>query len=467
MEPLILALVAGVAGLGGFAYARMVSARREAAWRRAAEAARLTHVRVEKIAGFVSGLSGEAGPLSVRLVERYQSRQRTGGTVILIWGFQHEPGELSFRQEGMGSALSKALGTRELEMGDPWFDQNVYLQGSAELACAVFDDDTRLRVVHMLEGEHRQRRVWRPRRLASLAGGRRSAHRAAAGGLGNAEQCQKVLSSAIVTAARLVRPPDLAERLAANLGREPVEDVRLANLTALIERHLEHPAARAALEKAARRDGNEEIRLRAGLALGGAGRDTLLEIASSETSDDGRAARAIASLGDGLDAELAKRLLDDALLTRRLASAEACLARLGQAGGADVVRRLARILVVEEGAVAAAAVRAVGATGEPGAEALLIEQLNRQSGEALVAVAGELQRMGTAAAVMPLRAAEERSGGGDFRRAAWQAIAAIQLRLQGAARGQLSIAAGETGQVTLADDGRGGLALADDDGDQT
>jgi hypothetical protein len=50
-----------------------------------------------------------------------------------------------------------------------------------------------------------------------------------------------------------------------------------------------------------------------------------------------------------------------------------------------------------------------------------------------------------------------------FRRAAYQAVAEIQARLQGAARGQLSLSGGELGQVSLVedDDARGRLTVAD------
>jgi hypothetical protein len=64
---------------------------------------------------------------------------------------------------------------------------------------------------------------------------------------------------------------------------------------------------------------------------------------------------------------------------------------------------------------------------------------------------------------MPLREASDRRRQSDFRRAASQAIAAIQGRLQGAAPGQLSLAGAEAGQVSLLaeDDLRGQVSLPD------
>jgi hypothetical protein len=69
-----------------------------------------------------------------------------------------------------------------------------------------------------------------------------------------------------------------------------------------------------------------------------------------------------------------------------------------------------------------------------------------------------LGRVGTSAAVGPLREAEE--GDAEMRRAARQAIAEIQSRLAGAAPGQLSLAGGEAGALSLAEDERGRLSLA-------
>ena len=96
----------------------------------------------------------------------------------------------------------------------------------------------------------------------------------------------------------------------------------------------------------------------------------------------------------------------------------------------------------------------------------LIGALAGASPEVLAAVAQALKLIGTAAAVMPLREASERVSDGALRRAARQAVATIQSRLQGASPGQLSLAAGESGQVTLAEEtfrtrlapGRGALS---------
>jgi hypothetical protein len=66
--------------------------------------------------------------------------------------------------------------------------------------------------------------------------------------------------------------------------------------------------------------------------------------------------------------------------------------------------------------------------------------------------------VGTAGAVLPLKEAAERDG--DLRRAARQAIAAIQERL-GAKPGQVSLAGSEAGTLALSDpdDASGRLSM--------
>ena len=68
-----------------------------------------------------------------------------------------------------------------------------------------------------------------------------------------------------------------------------------------------------------------------------------------------------------------------------------------------------------------------------------------------------LERVGTVAAVMPLREAAERVR--ELRRTAARAVGAIQARIEGASPGQLSLAAGDAGQVSLVEESRGRVSL--------
>jgi hypothetical protein len=78
------------------------------------------------------------------------------------------------------------------------------------------------------------------------------------------------------------------------------------------------------------------------------------------------------------------------------------------------------------------------------------------------AIAEALGRVGTAAAVVPLRTMASRYPYDlGLRRASRQAIAEIQSRLTGATPGQLALADGDAGQLSLADEGlEGQVSLA-------
>jgi HEAT repeat protein len=204
------------------------------------------------------------------------------------------------------------------------------------------------------------------------------------------------------------------------------------------------------------------VRLQAALALGDAGSQTLLELASSERTDDAQAARAIQAVGHRLEADEVDSLLVRARWTHRPATARACVEWLGLRGGPEVIPTIAGVLASADRELAASAATALAAAGSTAAEGPLREALERGHGpEVLVAVARALGRVGSIAAVMPLRAAAERVGDGDLGHAVRQAVAEIQARLQGAAPGQLSLAGGEEGRVSLVggDDARGQLSL--------
>jgi hypothetical protein len=63
--------------------------------------------------------------------------------------------------------------------------------------------------------------------------------------------------------------------------------------------------------------------------------------------------------------------------------------------------------------------------------------------------------------VLPLKEIEARHRDEATRRAAREAVAAIQARLAGASPGQLSLAAADAGALSVADDETGRLTLDD------
>ena len=239
---------------------------------------------------------------------------------------------------------------------------------------------------------------------------------------------------------------------------DPEPRVRLENLLALAREYPESEVTTAAL-RAACDDANEEVRVRAATALGEEGRRTLLEIAKMEHTEDQPAARAVIGLGDHLSAEDTRAILAHALRTRRIQTARACVSSLGWRSEADAIPVLARVLAVEKGEVAVAAAQALAETGLPEAEAPLLAALVREIAEVRAAAAEALGRVGSAAGVLPLKETEARDPDDATRRAARQAVAAIQARLPGASPGQLSLAATEAGALSLAEDETGRLSL--------
>ena len=259
-------------------------------------------------------------------------------------------------------------------------------------------------------------------------------------------------------AGRLVAPEDIPARLVRNAASDPESGVRLRNLLLLVRAYPKGAATREAL-RAACRDASEAIRLSAALALGGEGHSVLLEIATSERSDDGRAAQAVRALGKDLPRRRVLETLGRALQRRRLQSAQACIAWLGRFGEGDAVPTLARVLTLEQGELAAAAASALSETRLPEAEAPLVHALASDEASVRLAAAEALGRIGSAVAIAPLReAAERHRQDGALGAAVYWAVAAIQSRLTGTP-GQLSLAEGEAGQLALAEDPAGRLSL--------
>jgi HEAT repeat protein len=87
-------------------------------------------------------------------------------------------------------------------------------------------------------------------------------------------------------------------------------------------------------------------------------------------------------------------------------------------------------------------------------------------GDVRLAAAEALGRIGTAAAVLPLReAASAHPGDGVLRQVVRESVAAIRARLTGASPGQLALAEGASGHVSLAEDPRGRVTVPDEPGD--
>jgi HEAT repeat protein len=375
------------------------------------------------------------------------------------------PFEIWFWPESLGTALKKKF-IGEIQVGDPGFDKEVYVEGSPAQVRAVLDAGTRSLVRDLLRGRIRLgetfagsamdgkvtfigEEIWLDIPDSSLDD--------------QGQQLSAALRTLLDVARRLSRPQDVAARLAENLPAEPLATVRLQNLLTLMREYPGHPATREAL-RAACSDASDEIRLRAAMALSEEGYDVLLEIASREGADESCASRAVAALGEHLPPERAKAILERSLENWNVSTACACIEALGRNGSAEAVDTLVQVMLARGAISAAAAARALGTAGQAAAESHLIEALKHDSADLGVAVAEALGHVGSVKAVPSLQEAGARhSAERDLRRATRQAIAEIQSRLAGASPGQLSLAEGGVGQLSIAEGEVGQLSLAEGD----
>ncbi len=425
MDPILALLAVGITG----SIAYLVSSERRRvqlqAWRWAARRSALTEV-FETAGGLFesASLSGRSGALEVRL-EGYRSGKHKRGTRIVVSGLGHGAGGLSLRREGLATAIEKrVVGERDIDTGDPVFDAEYFVQGQASLALAILRPETRRRLAALLRGHVGDMPV---DVHASLQSGVLEVQVPENVFSSNRERIPEILESVLEVARLLVAPSDLARRIATNLRREPEAGARINRLLILASEFKDHPKARKALRAAARKDPSEEVRLRAAMALGEEGRETLLDLVGHATSDS-CAARAVEALGHRLPDEVAEATLRRALGRKSSRTAQAVLAVLGRRGA-------------------------------PGTEPLLREALGCEDETIAVAAARALGRAGTVASVVALLEAGER--GGARRGAVRQAIAEIQSRLAGAEPGQLSLATGAAGALSLADGEPGTLDLVE------
>jgi HEAT repeat protein len=474
MSPAELVAIVALAVFGVAPLALRAALRRRRAharmafWRESAREAGITDV-----VRWGDGVTGSAGPLQVHL-SSFQERDEVG-TRLEITGPRLAPG-LALRPEAPRGLLGHR-NTKEIEVGDTGFDALVSVQGPPALALSLLDADLRRTLSLLVRGflaVRGHRPLWASGRLedgvlrvdvpqqspvarGTLAERRERHDRAGETYLDGEYRLPQVLRAALDLAARLAVPEDVARRIASRLAEEPEPRVRGQALQTLLREFPEHEATRQALV-AARDDEDAELRVRAGIALGAEGRDVLLGVAGGEGAEDATSARAVAALADSLTNEKAAELLRNALRTRRVATAGVCLGVLGR-HGSDATAVLAKVLLVEKGELGEAAAQALAATGDPAAEAPLLRALAEGTPELRRAAVAALGRVGTRDAVAALREAESHDAA--LRGVARQAVAEIQSRLAGAAKGQLSLAGGESGRLSIAEDEAGRLSLSD------
>jgi HEAT repeat protein len=403
----VLALAAVV--IGAAAYTRKIRVTtppvRASDWMHVVKRAGVAELEADSETSF----GGRDDALSIR-VELFRDRDAIAASVA-ISGLAPEIG---LQRVASSSRLLEAMGARDLEVGDPAFDADFVVTTSDPLlARALLDAETRAGLRAAFAGGYPVG-VGRGALAATL-------RHARAGGF-DADTLRTLLG----LAHRLepVRMPEL--RLARIVRADPLAAVRGAALGVLLEAAPRHQRTLEAL-RAAVKDTDPSIRLRAALAHGDEGVPVLLALAVDPDCDDAIAAEAVMALGARFPLEAALVAVDRAARGERLRTGRAAIDVLADRGGAAVEPVLVAALHAPDPSLAAAAASALGACGS-------------------VAVVPELAR------------AEEREPA--VRRAAREAIAAIQSRLTGATPGQVSLVDRAGGTVSLADAADGGVTLA-------
>lgn len=412
--------------------ARWVWNERERArsWLLAATECGLTGMAARKTLGWNWALEGGAGPLHVRLDSMFP-RDDALATEVTIRGL---PTELV----GPSSDRLRWLGGVDL---DPEALRGMPpVSGPALLLCAVMDGPTRRLVRNLFAG-----RIDVDGAVQTWTGSPRLRHGALSASFG-ADTGSPTLALADVLAAlldiarRLLAPEDVARAAARNAQSDPEPGVRIHHLRTVLSDAADPQLAQATY-RAALADPAAEVRLEAATACGPEGEPVLRAMVADEQAPDRCRARAVRVLRAALSTERAEAALVQALRAHASMTALACLELLQ-------ARRPASIDAIV-----------------PTAEPALVEAL-AQHGDERLAAAEALGRIGTAAAVLPLReAARAHPGDGALRQVVRESVAAIQARLTGASPGQLALAGGASGHVSLAEDARGRVAVPDEPGD--
>jgi hypothetical protein len=416
MEPFGALLVAAVGAAVGILVQAWQSERREESWTRVADDLGLASRSWRRSWLGPTGLSGTTPEGAVvEIAERGAGNSRQTELSVGVPG--QIPAWVHLTNENFGTAFSRAFGERDLEVGDPAFDVEVAVHGDAGSAVAALTQEARLAARALIRDGY------------AVHNG--TVHFTFRRGTRDAAEIVVAARRAIWLAGLLASKETIPRRLAAQASGDPVPGVRRRALERLADGFAELPETAAALA-AALGDLSPTVRAFAASRLGAAGESTLFGLLSDAQAADGVVVEALAALGSRLPAERAVALL---------------------ASGAP--RRGAAVLAAAAGSLATPA--------GPGAEEALVGLLGHEEREVRLAVAAALGRVGTTAAVAPLRAvvaAHPLDLG--LRGGASEAIAAIQARADGAAPGQLALAGGEAGTLTLADDhGSGRVALAE------
>lgn len=368
-------------------------------------------------------------------VNEIRSGSNTLGTRFTITAPDLLPERLVLRSESLTTMIGKAFSGEDVEIGDPTFDRDVFVQGYPPLILALVDRGTRYRILELVRpGGHvqNQRLVWIAKETVT-----------------GQELFTYHLEKAISLAQLLTAPVNLAQNLAFNVRNEIILSVRLRNLELLTQRFPEHPETTALLQELLSCH-EDLLLLEAAKHLGVVGHKVLLEFVARSDGDEYLTSQAITALGAALPCSSAIHVLDRGIAKHLQGLTSAAIGALGKNSDPKALDRLAEVMRGSNIELSTLVLQALSHSKQPRAESMLLAALDRDHSELRSAAAESLGRVGTIASVPALRETmKAHSMDSSFKKVALKAIGMIQARAKGAQPGQLSMAGGEVGQLTL------------------
>lgn len=372
-------------------------------WREAEEAGLLQATVVPSD----TGLARLSGNLQGFAAQMTAGRGMDGRSALIeIHGGDRIPADLQLGPEPAGPRL---LSRADVLTGDATFDARVWVTGDPAAILAVTDSATRRHVRRFTErgGTLRDGTFSLTVRLPDIA---------------TPKDVVDQMRALTDLAQRLEVGADAAARLARNALHDPVAQVRVRCLELLAAQFASHDVTRPTL-RSALSDRDPLVRATAACHLGPEGRPVLLAIVAKAQTAASTLAMAVQALGTELPPDLLARLLRLAGTRRHAELAQAVLEALPPSVGPAVAAEVLGFAQACPVDVQPLALATVG-------------------------------RIGSVAQVRDLRAiTDDRQRPADVRRAARDAIAAIQARTGAAAGG-----------LALAEDGAGTISLATSDG---
>ncbi len=408
-------------------------------------------------------VAGTGGALRVRIRSVSRVDLSEGEVVVTTVEVAGAPRTVSIHAEERGPAAERPAGA--LLAGDPEFDAAIVVQGPEPHLRAVLDRETRARILRLFKGRVDGGRGPTVRAVAGhvrLDGGviRATLNRAMEHSLRHDGPGD--VARAMADVAMSLQHPEgaLVKLLARNAREDPCAGVRRGALAALLDDHARDPAAIEA-RQAALSDPDARVRLTAARADAAEGRETLIALATDAAVDDHIGAEAAAHFDAQVSGVRLSQALTSAVAGRRWATVGACVARARTSRARETASALLDLVHGGREPVASEAADALAALGDADAEPTLHAALASVSPALRAASARALGAVGTVACVPSLRDLEGSDPDRAVRRAAREAVAAVQARLTGASPGQIALAGDADGRVSVADDMAGRVSKAD------